>query len=249
MNVFGKYADYYDLLYRDKDYPGEAGFVHRLIQAYAPGARNILDLGCGTGAHDRLLAERGYDIHGIDFSQDMLDRAVELRLPLPPETASRLSFSQGDLRSTRLGRKFDAIIALFHVISYQPGNEDLISAFHTVRHHLDPGGVFVFDCWYGPAVLADPPAARTKKFENEEITVTRIADPVIYPNENCVDVNYRILVKNRHSGSIEEFEETHRMRYLFRPEVERFMAELEMRIMEFGEWMTRREPDLDSWGV
>jgi methylase of polypeptide subunit release factors len=66
MSVFGAYARYYDLLYRDKDYAAEAQYVHRLIQSHALGARSILELGCGTGAHAVLLAGEGYRIHGVD---------------------------------------------------------------------------------------------------------------------------------------------------------------------------------------
>ena len=61
MDAFGAYARYYDLLYRDKDYPAEARYLHELIQRHAPGAQSILDLGCGTGAHAAEFAELGYD--------------------------------------------------------------------------------------------------------------------------------------------------------------------------------------------
>ena len=49
MSVFNEYARYYDLLYRDKDYVGEVEYVHRLLQAHAPGAQSLLNLGCGSG--------------------------------------------------------------------------------------------------------------------------------------------------------------------------------------------------------
>ena len=72
MKAFGNYSRYYNLLYKDKDYKGEAGFIHDLIQKYSPGAKSILDLGCGTGRHDALLAEKGYVITGVDMSEEML---------------------------------------------------------------------------------------------------------------------------------------------------------------------------------
>ena len=58
MSVFGGYSRYYDLLYRDKDYAGEVAFVHGIIDEHAPQAQSLLDLGCGTGAHAAILAER-----------------------------------------------------------------------------------------------------------------------------------------------------------------------------------------------
>ena len=72
MTTLGNYSRYYNLLYKDKDYRGEAGFIHKLIQKYSPDAQNILDLGCGTGRHDLLLAEKGYAITGVDMSEEML---------------------------------------------------------------------------------------------------------------------------------------------------------------------------------
>jgi SAM-dependent methyltransferase len=249
MRVFGAYARYYDLLYSDKDYAAEAQYVHRLIQSYAPGARSILELGCGTGAHAVLLAGEGYRIHGVDLSTDMLERAKIRLADVPPEQASRLEFAQGDIRTVRINGKFDAVISLFDVISYQTTNEDLRAVFATAKAHLKPGGVFIFDCWYGPAVLSDRPTVRSKRVEDEEIAVTRIAEPVMYPNENCVDVNYQLFIKDKASGTVEELRECHRMRYLFSPEIKQLFADMQMEIVAAYKWMTDQEPGLDTWSV
>lgn len=249
MSVFGAYARYYDLLYRDKDYAGEAQYVHKLIQSYAPSARSILELGCGTGAHAVLLAREGYRIHGVDLSTGMLEWARSRLVEMPPEQASRLEFSQGDIRTVRINAKFDAVISLFDVISYQTTNKDLRAAFVTAKVHLKPGGVFIFDCWYGPAVLSDCPAVRVKRVEDEEIVITRIAEPVMYPNENCVDVNYHVFIKHKASGTVEELHECHRMRYLFMPEVQELFVGAELEMVAAYEWMTYRQPGFDTWSV
>ena len=55
MSILGTYSRYYNLLYKDKDYAGEAAYIYDLIGRYRPGATNILNLGCGTGRHDHLL--------------------------------------------------------------------------------------------------------------------------------------------------------------------------------------------------
>jgi SAM-dependent methyltransferase len=249
MSVFGAYARYYDLLYRDKDYAAEAQYVHRLIQSHALGARSILELGCGTGAHAVLLAGEGYRIHGVDLSTEMLELAEARLAEMSPEQASRVEFSQGDIRTVRLNSKFDAVISLFDVISYQTTNEDLKATFATVKAHLKPGGVFIFDCWYGPAVLNHRPAARVKRVEDEEVAVTRIAEPVIYPNENCVDVNYQLFIKDKASGTVEELRECHRMRYLFTPEVELLLGQTGFRLLHNEEWMTGKALGFDTWGA
>ncbi len=249
MSVFEKYARYYHLLYRDKDYAGEVKFVHHLLQSQAPTARSLLELGCGTGAHAVLLAREGYEVHGIDQSAEMLEQAQQRILTLSPAHKSKLQFSQGDIRTVRLQRKFDAVISLFHVFSYQVTNEDLQSAFATAKAHLHPGGILIFDCWYGPAVLTERPTIRVKRLEDEDIIVTRIAQPKMHANDNVVDVNYQVFIKKIDTNSFEELQETHRMRYLFKPEVEYFLSQNQMILNQWGEWMTGKEPGFDTWSV
>lgn len=241
MSVFAAYSQYYDLLYRDKDYAGEARYVHELIEKHRPGARTVLDLGCGTGRHAALLAERGYELTGVDLSEEMLKVARA--------TAPQLSFMQGDVRSVRLNRKFDVVASLFHVMSYQTTNADLRAALATLREHLSPGGMFVFDCWYGPAVLTSRPETRIKRLEDEHIQVTRLAEPVIHENDNIVDVNYQVLVKDKASGAIEELRETHRMRYLFTPEVKLLLEDAGLRLTQLSEFMSEREPGFHTWNA
>lgn len=249
MNIFGGYAHYYDLLYRSKDYTGEAQFVHHLLQQYAPNARSILDLGCGTGIHATLLAKAGYQVYGIDLSAEMLHQASDRLSHLPAEIASRLAFSQGDVRHVRINQQFDAVISLFHVISYQTTNEDIQAAFATVKAHLKPGGIFVFDCWYGPGVLSDRPGTRVKRLEDEKISVIRIANSLMYPNENVVDVKYQVLIKQKNTGITEEIQEIHRMRYLFKPELDLLFNQFGFKYVKCCEWMTNREPDFNTWSV
>ena len=248
MSVFGTYSRYYNLLYRDKDYAGEAEYVHRLIARYRPEAKTILDLGCGTGSHDILLAQRGYNVTGVDLSAEMLSAAKARLSSLHPQPTS-LDFIQGDIRTARLGRTFDAVVSLFHAMSYQVTNDDLAAAFATVREHLQPGGIFIFDCWYGPAVLTDRPSVRVKRLEDEEIAITRIAEPVMHPNDNVVDVNYHVFVRDKAGNGVEELRETHRMRYLFRPEIEILLRKTGMDVVEASEWKSGKEPGFDTWNI
>jgi SAM-dependent methyltransferase len=249
MTVFGNYSSYYDLLYRDKDYVGEAQFIHNLIQTHAPDSKNILELGCGTGNHATLLAKNGYNLHGVDLSQEMLNFANKRLSQCPQELAAKLQFTQGDIRQVRLNKKFDVVLSLFHVISYQTTNEDLLAAFTTAKSHLKPGGIFVFDVWYGPAVLTEPPAVRVKRLEDELIQVTRIAEPIIYPNENLVDVNYHVFIKNKNSGAVDELRETHTMRYLFKSEIEFLLSGVQIQLIDCQEWLTNQQPGLNTWGI
>ncbi|HPM03326.1 MAG TPA: class I SAM-dependent methyltransferase [Candidatus Cloacimonadota bacterium] len=241
MSIFKNYSNYYDLLYADKDYQKEASYVDQLIQQNSPSAKTILNLGCGTGKRDIEFAHMGYEVMGIDLSKEMIDIANRENT-----NPSKLQFEQGDIRTVRLNRKFDVVVSLFHVMSYQTTNEDLWSAFETARCHLKEGGLFIFDCWYGPGVLTDPPVTRVKRMGNENIDVLRIAEPEMHYDRNTVDVNYEIRVKEKNTRIEEIIKEKHTVRYLFLPEINLFSEEFIL-INNYA-WLTTRAPASD-WYV
>lgn len=244
--VFDAYARYYDLLYSDKDYRAEAEYVASLVRAHAPNARRILELGCGTGAHAECLARMGFDVHGVDLSDQMVAAANARKAAAPSEVAQRLSFAPGDVRSTRSGGPFDAVISLFHVMSYQTSNQDLEATFETAAAHLAPGGLFVFDFWYGPAVLTQRPEVRVKRLEDATIKVVRIAEPVSHSARNVVDVNFTVFVEEKSSGVVRQIRETHPMRYLFLPEIAQ-LASRSFDVLDASAWMTSRAPETGDW--
>lgn len=249
--VFSRYARYYDLLYTDKDYASEADYVHRLIQRWHPDASTVLELGSGTGKHASLLADRGYIVHGIDLSDEMLARSQQVAEERRQQASDKpvLTFSAGDIRSARLGRTFDAAVSLFHVISYQVSNDDVVAALKTARAHLNTGGIFLFDAWYGPAVLTDRPAVRVKRMADDQIEVTRLAEPVMRPNANVVEVNYHVFVRDRASDAVTELRETHEMRYVFEPEIEVLAHDGGFAVVHAEEWLTGKSLGFDTWGA
>ena len=248
QEVFADYARYYDLLYRDKDYQAEAEYVAGLIRKFHPAAQNILELGSGTGIHASLLSEKGYSVDGVELSPEMLTRSLSLKERIKP-AQGQLNFHHGDIREIRLDKSFDAVISLFHVISYQTTNKDVAAAFKTARHHLKPGGIFIFDIWYGPAVLTQRPEVRIKRMSDDKIEVTRLAEPVLHPNENRVDVNYHVFVRDRESDAVKEFKETHTMRYFFKPEIDFIAHQFRFEILHAEEWMTGTPIEQNTWGA
>lgn len=238
MTVFASYGKYYDLLNAEKDYKGEAEYVARFLE----NARTVLELGCGTGRHAQMLAGGGFQVCGVDRSEEMLSLARRRSVP-----AAELVL--GDARTFRHGRTFDAVIALFHVVSYQVVQSDFEALLSTARAHLNPGGVFLFDVWYGPAVLTDRPEQRVRRFEDEHLRVIRTSRPRMSPNENAVDVTFDIEVCDKQNGQTHFIQETHRMRYFFVPELAAALrnAGFELRLCE--EWMTGRPAGFDTWSV
>src|SRR5215831_6155701 len=105
--VFGPaYASAYDDLYRDKDYLAECDLIERVFDTYGERPiRRVLDLGCGTGGHAVPLAERGYEVVGVDRAPDMVHRA-EAR-------GSSARFEVGDIANVVLDESFDAALMMF----------------------------------------------------------------------------------------------------------------------------------------
>ena len=243
-DVFNAYAAYYDLLYRNKDYAGEAAYVHGLIQHHAYGAQEVLEFGSGTGGHAVCLAGHGYRVTGVDRSNAMVRRALNR---VGSFGTRALEFAVGDLRSFRAGKAFDVVLALFHVMSYQTGNADLQAAMATAAAHLRPGGLFIFDCWYGPGVLADPPVLRVRRMQGDGISLTRIAEPNHHPNENRVDVHYEVIVEG--PQGLERIREVHAMRYLFALEVDLLLEGAGLRRLALTNWLGDDPPGLLSWNA
>jgi SAM-dependent methyltransferase len=246
MSQFGDlYSQYYDLLYQDKDYIAEVDYIENLIKSHSSETRTILDLGCGTGKHDELLCNKGYTLHGVDISEEMLEIA-EIRRK---DKEDKLTFSQSDITQLHLNQKFDTIVSLFHVMSYQNTNTALDKVFSGVRDHLNKDGLFIFDFWYGPAVLTDLPKATIKRLENEHIKVTRVAESKMHAQLNTVDVNFNVFVTQKEDGTSIEKKELHIMRYFFDTELEMLCDKHGFKIENKYKWLEKKQPNFDTWNV
>lgn len=226
-------------MYENKDYNREVNYVLDLLQRFSPNAKSILDIGCGTGKHLSILASHGYSATGVDLSHDMLNIAKN--------NYPDIDFFQGDAREFQLPNKFDAIVSLFHVASYQTTNTDLKQYFTNISNHLLNDGIVIFDFWYGPGVLSDPPVTRVKRMKNNSIDVIRIAEPIMYFEENCVDVNYEILVTPIGENKLFRLNEKHTMRYLFYPELKSLLENSGIEILGHFDWLNMNSPTSKSW--
>lgn len=243
MEVFKDYAYYYNAFYQDKDYKAEATQVDSMLKKYGKNISRIINFGCGTGRHDLELAKMGYECTGIDMSPLMIEIAQEnARVK-----EANIDFSVADIRSYDPREKYDAVISLFHVMSYQNSNQDILSAFCTARSSLDRDGIFLFDVWYGPGVLSDKPAVRVKEIEDEQNRLVRIARPVMHDKSNTVDVCYEVFVMDKETGYTRAINEVHNMRYFFRPELEFYLQKTGFELVDNIDCQTLGETGYDSW--
>ncbi len=221
MKPFEKYAEYYDLIYQDKDYGKECDFIKEIFQKFSlRPVKTILDGGCGTGGHAILLAERGYEVTGIDGSEIMIKRAKEKL----KGSELRLSFQKMDLRELDLSTKFDACVCMFAVMDYVTETDEVLKVLENIRRHLEKDSLFIFDFWNGLAVLRILPSERVKIVEDKEKRIIRIAQPELDALNHLCRVNYHLLV-NQGNTLVDEITETHVIRYYFPQEIAHYLRD------------------------
>jgi len=248
--VFGAtYSHAYDALYGDKNYAQECDLIQRFLDKHCGDRRidNLLDLGCGTGGHAFVLAERGLRVVGVDRSQDMLSRAhakmSAAKLSDPPE------WMCGDIRDIELDKTFDATIMMFAVLGYQLRNEDVLATLTTMRRHLRAGGLAVFDFWYGPGVLHELPSSRTKEAPTTDGRWRRMASADLDVRRHCCTVHYELehLSEDRVKKHAAE---SHEMRFFFPMEIELFLHCCDFDLLELAAFpQADRAPDQTDWNA
>ncbi|MBK9337763.1 MAG: methyltransferase domain-containing protein [Lewinellaceae bacterium] len=132
-------SPYYHILYQSHDDTEARHFIDKLLLALhlPPGVR-ILDLACGRGRHARYLAEKGFDVTGLDIS------AASIAFARHSEH-ERLAFFQHDMRHSFRINYFDAIVNIFTSFGYFDTDRDHLHTLANVSRGLRPGGLFLLD--------------------------------------------------------------------------------------------------------
>ena len=238
--VFKKYGDYYNLLYQDKDYEGEANYIDKLISNFGQKKKELLEFGSGTGDHGRFLTKYGYVVHGIERSAEMVALSKKTK---------GFTCEHGDITKINLGRSYDCVLSLFHVVNYQITIKQINSVFANASNHLDKGGLFIFDFWYSPAVNAQQPTSRVKRANNKIVKVTRIAEPKIYSNDNRVDIIYTFFLEDLVTGLIHTFEEIHPLRHFNLSDINKWGVENNFKLINSEEFMTSAKLSDRTWSA
>lgn len=140
-DLFDRIAEYYDVLHEDVDYAAECTLLEGVFSRFLPRRpASVLDLGCGTGNHAHVLARGGYRVTGIDASAGML-RVARTKARGRPNP----SFVRADMRRFDLGRTVDAALSMDGAFTHLLTDRDIVAHFRTVRRHLAPDGVYIFE--------------------------------------------------------------------------------------------------------
>jgi SAM-dependent methyltransferase len=141
MEAYTSFAEVYDRFMDNIPYKDWCEYVIGLLNEYEIRDGLILDLGCGTGSLTELLADRGYDMIGVDNSEDMLQIAMDKR----EKSGTDILYLMQDMREFELYGTVRAVLSICDCMNYILEYEDLVEVFRLVNNYLDPGGIFIFD--------------------------------------------------------------------------------------------------------
>ena len=140
MSAYTGFAAVYDMFMDNIPYKEWAGYLAGLLQEYGISDGLLLDLGCGTGTLTGYLADKGYDMIGVDVSEEMLQIAMEKQ-----KDEHKILYLQQDMCEFELYGTVRAVISICDSLNYLLAEEELVQVFSLVNNYLDPGGIFIFD--------------------------------------------------------------------------------------------------------
>jgi SAM-dependent methyltransferase len=243
MSNFGSdYAAAYDAMYDEKNYQSECDQLEWAFKEFGTSQINsILDIGCGTGKHSWELANRCFQVTGVDRSAEMLYLARNQTCG--EICAIKPAFTQGEATDFDLKKEFDAVIMMFAVLSYLSTNQSLVAGLKNVSRHLKPGALFLADFWYGPGVLMDNPTKRSHTRTIGDTTVERRVTPHLNLPQNTCLLGYEVITTDANNES-HSVTEDHVMRYFFGPELGLALSMAGLEILHLGQssnWSVKLE--------
>lgn len=141
MEAYTSFAEVYDTFMDNVPYEEWASYLHGILKEYGIRDGLVLELGCGTGSMTELLAGKGYDMIGVDNSEDMLELAMEKRM----KSGHDILYLLQDMQEFELYGTVRAVVSVCDSINYVTDEEELVEVFRLVNNYLDPRGIFIFD--------------------------------------------------------------------------------------------------------
>ena len=237
------FASVYDMFMDNVPYDEWADYLHKLLLEKGIDKGIICELGCGTGKVTRKLKSFGYDMIGIDISEEMLRIAAEKE---KDGVAGDILYLNQDMREFELFGTVSAVVCICDGMNYIMEKEDLLKVFKLVNNYLDPNGVFIFDMntpYYYKNVLGEQCICENRDegsfiWENyyDSDSMINEFDMTIYISRNSSDS------KEKNAHMYERMEETHYQKAYRTSEVKALLKKAGLKEIEVFEALTKNAP-------
>lgn len=202
MSSYESFSEVYDTFMEDTPYDEWVEYIEKIWQKFSSKPKLIAELGCGTGNITGRLAQKGYDMIGIDLSDSMLAKARQKS----KDNKHNILYLNQDMREFELFGTVDSIICLCDSVNYITSEEELLEVFKLANNYLDPKGLFIFDL------------NTIYKFENilSDNSFSQTTETSAYTWENYYDSEERLneyytnfFILDEQSGKYDRYEEYH----------------------------------------
>ncbi len=244
MEAYTGFASVYDTFMEDIPYEEWNVYLQDLLQEYKIKEGTVLDLGCGTGTMTEMLAKQGFDMIGLDNSEDMLAIAMDKR----EQSGHDILYLMQDMRELELYGSVKAVVSVCDSLNYILEEEELEEVFKRVNKYLEPEGVFIFDFktdYFYREVLGDQTIAEVKD------TCSYIWDNYYYEDERINEYELSIFIEDeklsqKYGEIFRRFKETHLQRgYLFE-EIKQTVEKSGLHFITAYEAFTKEKPQEES---
>ena len=238
MEAYSGFAKVYDLFMDNIPYEEWTAYVKELLSEEGIEDGILLDLGCGTGSVTELLAKSGFDMIGIDNSEEMLDIAMEKR----DESGLDILYLLQDMREFELYGTVKGVVSICDSMNYILDDEDLLDVFKLVHNYLDNNGIFIFDMntmYKYENILAD------NTFAEDREESSFIWENFYDEEEEINQYDLSLFVKEE-DGRYRKYEETHLQRAYVQEDVEALIKESGLELLHVYDAFTRETPAEDA---
>ena len=240
MEAYSSFSQVYDLFMDNVPYEEWCNYIKGLLTEYGIEDGLLLDLGCGTGKLTRLLEASGYDMIGVDNSEEMLEIAREHE---EEGRDNEILYLLQDMREFELYGTVKAVVSICDSINYILEEDDLREVFSLVNNYLDPKGMFIFDL--------------NTKYKYEQMGETTIAenreeasfiwDNYYDPEEEINEYELAIFIpEGEDSDLYRKFEEVHYQRAYDLATIRRLLEEAGMEFVTAYDAFTKDAPRPES---
>lgn len=248
MQPYTGFAAVYDMFMDNVPYEEWAVYVTKLLNKYGIDKGLVLELGCGTGSMTRQLAAGGYDMIGIDNSEEMLQIARDRC----EEDKNKILYLCQDMREFELYGTVAAAISVCDSMNYILSEEELLQVFKLVNNYLDPNGLFIFDLdtqYAYEEVLGDSTIAENRS------EGSFIWENTYYEEEQMNEINLSLFIPERLDSEegtesraklFRRYEETHYRRAYSLKTVKQLIEAAGMEWIGAYEALTEKKPKKDS---